>query len=103
MAERIEYVHVHFHQSVTSPKIARPSGSDKSVFIDAFEDDGVRTRKRVIKLEREGETIIMTHLESGRVRDCPWSSVRQATRADDRYVDNDPRTGTLKPAKGRVA
>jgi hypothetical protein len=105
MAERIEYVHLHFHQGVTSPKFARPSKSDASVFLDAFEDDG-RTRKRVLRLERENDTIIATHVESGRVRDFPWSAARQGTRADERYVDNDPRTGTLKPkpeAKGKVS
>jgi hypothetical protein len=100
MAEKIEYVHVHFHQAVTSPRSARPSKSDASVFLDAFSDDGegrATSRKRILKLEREGDVLIATHLESGRVRDYPWSAARQATRADERYEDNDPRTGKLKP------
>jgi hypothetical protein len=97
MAERVEYVHVHFHQAVTSPRSARPSKSDASVFLDAFLDDGSK-RKRELKLEREGDVIIATHVETGRVREYPWSAARQATRADVRYVDDDPRTGKLKPA-----
>jgi hypothetical protein len=105
MAERIEYVHLHFHQGVTSPKFARPSKSDASVFLDAFDDDGMGKRKRILKLERENDTIIATHVESGRVRDFPWSAARQGTRADERYLDNDPRTGVLKTpaAKGKSA
>lgn len=101
MADRIEYVHIHFYQGVTSPKVARTSKSEASVFLDAFEDDGQK-RKKVLKIEREDDVIIATHLESGRVRDYPWSSSRQATRADDRYVDDDPRTGKLKPAKAEA-
>jgi len=102
MADRIEYVHVHFHQAVTSPRSARPSKSDASVFLDAFLDDGSR-RRRELRLEREGDVIIATHLASGRIRDYPWSAARQATRADVRYVDNDPRTETLKPdSKGKA-
>ena len=103
MAERIQYVHVHFHQAVTSPKYPRAQSDAKSTFLDAFEGEDMK-RTRVLKIEREGDALIATHLGTGWVREYPWSAARQATRADPRCVNDDPRQG-LRPveAKGKGA
>lgn len=103
MSEKVEYVHVHFHQAVSSPARARASKTDASVFLDAFLDDGQGKRKRTMKIERDGGVLIATDLATGRVREYPWSAARQATRADKRYVDDDPRTvlREVPEAKGK--
>lgn len=93
----IEYVHVHFDTGVTPPSKASTHGIDKSVFLDAFVGDA-RGRKQVYRLERDGHVVTATDLKTGITRDYPWARVREALRADDQYVNRDPRQGLKGPS-----
>ena len=89
---KTEYVHVHFREAITPPSTASTHGIERSVFLDAFVGDSSH-RRRVFELVKVGDTVRATAVGTGVIRDYPWALVRQALRADNAYINGDPRQG----------
>lgn len=98
MSERVQYVHIQFHEGVTSPANANMHGAARSVLLDAFcFDDRKVTRK--LRLERVGDAVIATDIRTGFIREYPWGTVRQALRVDEGCINGDPRQGPKEKGK----
>lgn len=93
----IEYVHLQFFDGVTPPTSASYQGGDRSIILDAV-PQGVR-RMRIV---RDGDAVIATCSKTGRVREYPWQTVRQALRADVRHVERDPRLDLLPAHRAKA-
>ena len=71
----IEYQYIHFHATVRDPQSANAS-TRREIMMSHNAD-----KRHVLKITRDGDTVSLECMHSGRVVETPWSSVRYAERS----------------------